>query len=93
MHSAGYRAAGIAQGEQLELDGFKGGGFGGAAVLVEGVELVGELVGAGGVAGEEELDDVGGDVHAAGGVDAGCEAEADLGGGWAAGRGGVRRPA
>ncbi len=37
--------------------------------------------GAGGVAGEEELDDVGGDVHAAGGVDAWGEAEADFGGG------------
>ncbi len=45
------------------------------------VELFGEGAGAGGVAGEEELDDVGGDVHAAGGVDAGGEAEADLGGG------------
>jgi hypothetical protein len=35
-------------------------------------------VGAGGVAGGEELDDFGGDVHAAGGVDARAEAESEV---------------
>ncbi len=49
--------------------------------MVECVELLRECRGADGVAREEELDDIGGDVHAAGGVDAGREAEADLRGG------------
>ena len=55
--------------------------FGGSAGLIEGVELHGQCLRAAGVAGEEEFDDVGGDVHAAGGVDAGGYAEADFGGG------------
>ena len=42
------------------------------------------------VLGEEEFDDIGGDVHAAGGVDAGREAEADFGGGGSAINGDLR---
>ncbi len=52
--------------------------FGFAAVEVELLELGGELAGAGGVAGGEELDDFCCDVHAAGGVDAGAETEAEI---------------
>ena len=72
------------EGGEVLVDGGEGVGFGGAAVLVEAVELFGEELGVGWVAGEKELDDVGGDVHAAGGVDAGGYAEADFGGGWRA---------
>ena len=49
--------------------------------LIEAVEFFGQGAGAGGVAGEEHLDDVAGDVHAAGGVDARGDAEAYFGGG------------
>ena len=69
----------------MGLDGAEGLGFRGAAVVVEAVEFFGEDFGCFGVFGEEHLDDVGGDVHAAGGVDAGSEAEADVGGGDGAG--------
>ena len=52
--------------------------------LIEAVEFLGERLRAAGVAREEELDDVAGDVHAAGGVDARGDAEAYFGGGgWA----------
>jgi hypothetical protein len=40
--------------------------------------FLGELVSAGCVAGGEELDDFGGDIHAAGGVDAWAEAESEV---------------
>ena len=60
------------------LDRGERGGFSVAAFAVEAFELGGEFVGAGCVAGGEELDDFGGDVHAAGGVDARGEAEGDV---------------
>ena len=77
----------VAHGFDAGFDVAEGFGFDGAAVVVEAVEFFGEEAGGGGVAGEEHFDDVGGDVHAAGGVDAGGEAEADVGGG--DGEGGV----
>ena len=40
-----------------------------------------QLAGADGIARGEELDDLGGDIHAAGGVDARADAEADVSGG------------
>ena len=68
-----------AKGEQLELDGFEGGGFAGAAVLVEGVELLREFCGRGrGSRVRKSSTTSRGDVHAAGGVDTRGEAEADL---------------
>jgi hypothetical protein len=48
------------------------------AVAIETLQLVGELGGAGSVTGAEQFNDVGGNVHAAGGVDAGREAEGDI---------------
>jgi hypothetical protein len=45
-------------------------GFGFAALGLRRSSFSASSVGAGGVAGGEELDDFGGDVHAAGGVDA-----------------------
>ena len=69
------------QGSSRRADDFgEHGGFGGAAFLIETLQLRGEFVGAGFVARGEELDDFGGDVHAAGGVDAGREAEGDVDG-------------
>ena len=65
-------------GGEARLDGGECAGFGFAAFAIEAFELVGEFGGAGGVAGAEELDDVGGHVHAAGGVDARREAEGDV---------------
>ena len=61
--------------------GFNGGeraGFGFAAFAIEALELVGKFSGAGCIAGAEELDDFGSDVHAAGGVDARRKAESDV---------------
>jgi hypothetical protein len=66
----GEGAVGVEEGGEVAVDGVEGASFGVAAGGVEGVELFGEGLGADGVAGEEEFDDVGGDVHAAGGVDA-----------------------
>jgi len=60
------------------FDGFEGRGLGVAALAVEALEFGGEFGGAVGVAGGEELDDFRGDVHAAGGVDAGGKAEGDV---------------
>ncbi len=54
------------------------GGFDVAALAVEALEFGGELGGAVRVARGEKLDDVGGDVHAAGGVDARRKAEGDI---------------
>ena len=65
----------------------EGAGLGGAAVGVEAVELFGERLCAVRLARGEEFDDVGGDVHAAGGVDARGDAEADVDGGESAVRG------
>ena len=64
-------------GETL-LDGAEGSGFGVAAFAVEAFELGGQFRGAVRVAGGKELDDFGGDVHAAGGVDARSEAESNI---------------
>ena len=72
-------------GFEAGFDFAEGFGFGGAAVVVEPVEFFGEGAGKGGVAGEKHFDDVGGDVHAAGGVDARSDAEADVEGGDGAG--------
>ena len=55
--------------------------FRGAAFLVEPFELGGKIAGARGVAGGEELDDLGGNIHATCSVDARSEAEADVDGG------------
>ena len=60
------------------FDDAESGGFGVAAFAVEALEFGGEFDGAVRVAGGEELDDFGGDVHAAGGVDARGEAEGDV---------------
>ena len=62
------------------VDGVEGVALGGATCLIEVIEFAGEFGGAIRGSGEEELDDVGGDIHATGGVDAGRDAEADLGG-------------
>ena len=70
----------VAKSEELFFDGGQGLGFGGTTILVELVELFGESLGADGVAGEEELYDVTGDIHAARGVDTGCEAKGNFGG-------------
>ncbi len=59
--------------------------FGVAAVFVEVVELLSESAAERGVAGEEHRDDVGGDVHAACGIDARSEAEGDVSAGDRAG--------
>ena len=79
-----------AQGFELGFDRLEGLGFGGAALVVEAVEFFCELGCAGRVFCEEEFDDVAGDVHAAGGVDAWGEAEADFGGGGGAVYGDLR---
>ena len=60
------------------FDGGERGGFHVAALAVEALEFGGELGGAVRVARGKELDDVGGHVHAAGGVDARREAEGDV---------------
>src|SRR6188472_1617706 len=52
----------------------------GAALGIQLIELVGERAGAFDVARGEELDDFGGDVHAASGVDARADAEANIAG-------------
>ena len=86
-------------GGEAGFDGGERGGFGVAALAVEALELGGQLGGAVRVARGEELDDLGGDVHAAGGVDARREAEGDveagelLGGGIERGRGKERAQA
>ena len=54
--------------------------LGSAAVGVQLIEFVGERAGAFDVARGEELDDFRGDVHAAGGVDARADAEANVAG-------------
>jgi len=54
------------------------GGLDVAALAVEAIELGGKIGSAMGVARGEKLDDVGGNVHAAGGVDARGEAEGDV---------------
>ena len=61
--------------------------FGGAAVFVERVKFVSEVEGDIGIAGDEEVDNVGGDVHAAGGIDAGGKAGSRLRQWWERGRG------
>ena len=55
-------------------------GLGIAAIGVEAVELLGERTGALRISGGEHLDDLGGNVHASGGVDARGEAKGDIGG-------------
>ncbi len=65
-------------GGEARLDDAERGGFSVAALAVEALELGGKFAGAGMVAGGEKLDDFGGDVHAAGGVDARSEAEGDV---------------
>ena len=75
----GVGAGGVDQSEEFLVDGVEGAGFGVAASLVQGVEFDGEFLRTGGVAGEEELDYVGGNVHAAGGIDSGSKSEADFG--------------
>ena len=79
--SGGEGLVRVAHGFELALDGVEGVGFGGATGGVEAVEFLGQFLRAAGVTGEEELDYVAGDVHAAGGVDAGGDAEAYFGGG------------
>ena len=64
-------------GEAL-LDDAESGGFSVASLAIEALEFCGEFGGAVRVASGEELDDFGGDVHAAGGVDARGEAEGDV---------------
>ena len=71
----GVRAGWIAEGEKLQLNRIEGCGLGRTAVLVERVELLGELGGSLRIPGEKEVDYVGGDVHPPGGVDARSEAE------------------
>ena len=61
-----------------DFNGAERGGFRVAAFAVEAFELGSEFVGASGSRVVEELDDFGGDVHAAGGVDARGEAESDI---------------
>ena len=65
-------------GREAGLDGGERGGLDVAALAVEAIELGGKIGSAMGVARGEKLDDVGGDVHAAGGVDARGEAEGDV---------------
>src|ERR1700761_3036591 len=79
---AGRKAAG--RGEQrlnLLFDLAQCVGFGGAAVVVQAVQLLGERARDGWIAGEKKLDDIACDLHAARGVEARREPEADVGGG------------
>ncbi len=78
---------------ELGFDGLERGGFGGAAFVIQTVEFFCELGGSGGVFCEEEFDDVAGDIHTAGGVDAWGDAEANFGGGGGAVCGDSARPA
>ena len=76
-HEQAVAAISVSDGE-TGFDGRERDGFDIAALAVETLELGGELSGAVRVARGEELDDVGGDIHAAGGVDARREAEGDI---------------
>src|SRR5271168_167660 len=67
---------------QLGLDRFECFRFRCAAFIVETVEFFREFRCAGSVFREEEFDDLAGDVHSAGGVDAWREAKAYFDRGW-----------
>ncbi len=75
---------------ELGFDGLERSSFGGAALVIEAVQFFCQLGCAGGISCEEELDDIAGDVHSAGGVDAGADAEAYFGGGGGAVRWNLR---
>ena len=68
--SASVSEAGFNRGER--------GGLGVAALAVQAFELGGQFAARAAIAGVEELDDLGGHVHAAGGVDARRQAEGDV---------------
>ena len=70
MQSARNASLGIAQSLQLNLDGRKRAGFGGAPFVVQSVELLRQRKGAVGLASEKQLDDVAGNVHSACRIDA-----------------------
>ena len=65
-------------GFEAGFDGGERGGFHIAAFAVQAFQFGGQLGGAVRVARREKLDDVGGNVHAAGGVDARREAKGDI---------------
>ena len=71
--------SGVAQGQQFAVDGIERACLGGAAFLIEAIELPGQLSRAGRVACKQQLDHVVRYVHASGGVDARRDAEANLG--------------
>ena len=68
----------VGAGGKADLDGGERGSFGIATLAVEALEFGGKHGGACRIAGCEEFDDLGGNVHAAGGIDARCETEGDI---------------
>ena len=83
-------AADFGVGAETGFDDGERGGFDVAALAIEALEFRGELDGAVRIARGKELDDVGGNVHAAGSVDARSEAKGDIEAGELLG-GGVER--
>ena len=82
------RSAAISESDARRVfDGGKCGGFHVAALAIEPFQFVRQLRRAARVARRKELDDFGGNVHAAGGVDARREAEGDVEAGELLGRG------